>query len=84
MKFLLILLVILLAAWLWRSGRTAEPPAQRPGGPTRRPSTRQATPQDMVRCAHCGLHLPLSEAVASTSAHYCSVEHRRLAEPGTY
>jgi uncharacterized protein len=83
MKFLLLLLVSLLAVWLWRSGRTAEPREKRPPGPTR-PTAAKATPQDMVRCAHCGLHLPLSEAVASTSAHYCSTEHRRLAEPGTY
>ncbi|QBK06232.1 hypothetical protein DW355_17275 [Hylemonella gracilis] len=83
MKFLLFLLVMLLAVWLWRSGRTAEPPARRPAGPTR-PTPRKTVPQDMVRCAHCGLHLPLSEAVVSTGAHYCSTEHRRLAEPGTY
>lgn len=83
MKFLLFLLVILLAVWLWRSGRAAEPQAKRPAtkaGPT----SGKAAPQDMVRCAHCGLHLPLSEAVASSSAHYCGTEHRRLAEPGTY
>ncbi|MDF3823442.1 PP0621 family protein [Leptospira sp. 96542] len=84
MKFLLFLLIILLAVWLWRSGRTAEtPPKRTTGGPTRA-SARDTAPQDMVRCAHCGLHLPLSEAVASTSAHYCSAEHRQLAEPGTY
>lgn len=83
MKFLLLLLVILLAAWLWRSGRPAQPQAKRPADPARSTS-RSTSPQDMVRCAHCGLHLPLSEAVASSSAHYCSAEHRRLAEPGTY
>ncbi|MFO6419828.1 PP0621 family protein [Hylemonella sp. W303a] len=83
MKFLLFLLIILLAVWLWRSGRTAEAETKRASDPTRR-SSPQTAPEDMVRCAHCGLHLPLREAIASSSAHYCSVEHRRLAEPGTY
>ncbi|EGI76265.1 PP0621 family protein [Hylemonella gracilis] len=83
MKFLLLLLIILLAIWLLRSGRTAEPQTKRPSDSTRRPPP-QSAPEDMVRCAHCGLHLPMHEAVASSSAYYCSVEHRRLAEPGTY
>ena len=83
MKFLLFLLIILLAVWLWRSGRTAEPETKRSSGTTRR-SPAPSAPEDMVRCAHCGLHLPVHEAVASSSAQYCSVEHRRLAEPGTY
>lgn len=83
MKLLLFLLIILFAVWLWRSGRMTEPQSKRPSDSTRRPP-HQSVPEDMVRCAHCGLHLPLHEAVASSSAYYCSVEHRRLAEPGTY
>jgi len=34
----------------------------------------------MVACAHCGLHLPRSDALvlgnASRPAYYCSAEHR--------
>jgi uncharacterized protein len=84
MKFLLFLLVILFAVWLWRSGRkVGEPQAKRQAGPAR-PGARGGAPQDMVRCAVCGLHLPLSEAASSARAHYCSTEHRRQAEPGAY
>lgn len=74
MKFLLVLAVVLLIAWLWRSGRRDLPgsgdrPAPPPG------------PQEMVRCDHCGVHLPRNEAAAGRIGLYCSPEHRQLAEP---
>jgi uncharacterized protein len=34
----------------------------------------------MLRCAHCGLHLPDNEAVMSGNTAYCSDAHRALAE----
>lgn len=33
----------------------------------------------MVRCAHCDLHLPASEATFASGKAYCSDEHLRLA-----
>lgn len=33
---------------------------------------------DLVRCAHCGLHLPRAEAVGAGGRLYCSEEHARL------
>lgn len=36
------------------------------------------TGEDMVRCAHCGVHLPKSESVLSDGEFFCSDEHRRL------
>lgn len=33
--------------------------------------------EPMVRCIHCGVHLPVSESVTATSgAVFCSDEHR--------
>lgn len=32
--------------------------------------------EDMVRCAHCGVHLPLSEAIMAQGKYYCSEAHR--------
>jgi len=32
--------------------------------------------EQMVRCAHCGLHVPEKEAVAAGGRHYCSTRHR--------
>ena len=35
-----------------------------------------ATTDDMVRCAHCGVHLPKGESVESDGQFFCSAEHR--------
>ena len=32
----------------------------------------------MVRCAHCGLHLPESEAISKAGANFCSQAHATL------
>jgi uncharacterized protein len=37
---------------------------------------RRAEIEDMVRCAHCGVHLPRSESVESGGQFFCSAEHR--------
>lgn len=34
--------------------------------------------EDMVRCVHCGVHLPASESFLSKGLHYCSEDHRKL------
>ena len=34
--------------------------------------------QQIVRCAHCGVHVPVDEAVAGGDEWYCSTEHRDL------
>ena len=39
---------------------------------------RHDAPGDLVRCAHCGLHLPRAEANAAGGRLYCSEEHARL------
>lgn len=37
------------------------------------------TDERIVPCAHCGVHVPASEAVEADGRHYCSVEHRDAA-----
>ncbi|BBJ00394.1 hypothetical protein FGKAn22_20860 [Ferrigenium kumadai] len=32
--------------------------------------------EDMVRCAHCGVHLPKGESVQAEGLFFCSAEHR--------
>jgi len=32
--------------------------------------------EDMVRCSHCGLHLPKGESVRAEGKDFCSAEHR--------
>jgi uncharacterized protein len=70
MKYLFWLLVILLVWWAWRRTSAARA-AQNPPPPSQT--------QDMVSCAHCGVHLPHNEAVAGTRGQYCSAAHRSAA-----
>lgn len=69
MKYLLVLAVVLVAAWIWRNNRRV---GRGPGGPPP-----LAVPQDMVRCPVCSVHLPRSDALAGPDgALYCCQEHR--------
>ena len=77
MKLLVILLVVLFGLWLWRRGREADRAERTPHRPAaRRPP---ALPNEMVRCAVCGLHLPATDALTTGDASFCSPEHQRQA-----
>ena len=79
MKYLLVIVVVWVAIMLWRQGRRssidAQRPAAKPGADT------LPKPQPMARCAHCGLHLPATDAIAGRLGSYCSAGHRQAAEP---
>ena len=60
MKYLLVLAVVFVAIWLWRKNRRDEM-RSRPPPPPATPAV--GAPQAMVRCAHCGLHLPAAEVL---------------------
>jgi uncharacterized protein len=36
----------------------------------------EAVAEDMVRCAHCGVHLPKGESVQADAKYFCSAGHR--------
>jgi uncharacterized protein len=40
------------------------------------PRPDNATAEDMVRCAHCGVHLPKGESIQADGRFFCGVEHR--------
>ena len=45
----------------------------------RKPSTDlPAKAEIMVRCEHCGLHLPEHEAISQDKHYFCSTEHLEL------
>jgi uncharacterized protein len=76
-------LIIGLGAW-WLikrlrvdgKGGGASAAAPTPGAPSPTESA-QRDPLVMVRCAHCGVHLPQSEALFDdTQRSYCSAAHR--------
>ena len=47
-----------------------------PGDGRRRFDLAGAEIEQMVACAHCGLHLPRAEALEHAHRHYCCAEHR--------
>src|SRR5690606_27093188 len=53
--------------------------AKRPGksATPRRPG-RSKRIEPMVQCAHCGVHLPATEAYRASGQDWCSAEHARL------
>ncbi len=40
------------------------------------PRQDEAVAEDMVRCAHCGMHLPKGESVQAQGLDFCSAAHR--------
>lgn len=69
LKYLLLLLLALVVWWTWKK-QTVLPPAADVPPPL---------PERMVRCAHCGVHLPESEALLDGDRHFCNEAHRRTA-----
>ena len=70
-RFILLIVALFILIWLVRSvlaGRARRegraPPAHAQG--------------ELVRCAHCGVHLPRSESRSADGRLYCSEEHGRL------
>lgn len=77
MKYLLVLMVLAVALWLWRHNRSANPRAPNPeqAKPTPRPP-----PTTMVRCQHCGTHVPQADAVQGRQGYYCDRTHQQRSE----
>lgn len=68
-RILFFLLLAVAVYLLWRSLK------RRDAGPRER--TAERTPQAMVSCATCGLHVPRHEALALGDRYFCCEEHRR-------
>ena len=76
MKYLVLLIVVVVAVGLWRSRRAADTRAQQAGSTA--PARPVPLPQAVLACAQCGVHVPHAEAVMAGSDAYCCAEHRRL------
>ncbi|MFZ5555334.1 MAG: PP0621 family protein [Pseudomonadota bacterium] len=68
-KLILLGVVILVVYWVLRGYRRS---LDRAG------SEEPRTLENMVRCAHCGLHVPRSESVEQDGRFFCSEDHRRI------
>ncbi|HSC62240.1 MAG TPA: PP0621 family protein [Caldimonas sp.] len=71
MKILLFLVVVFVLLWLLR-GATG----RRRGDAPRPPQA----PQEMIACAHCGVHLPRDEALPGRGGVFCGDAHRAAFE----
>lgn len=79
-KIVIVVVVALVVAWLLvgrrRSGRV-DPPKDSAA----KAKKADSLPQAMLACAHCGVHLPQSDAIADAEGRlFCSDAHR-LAGP---
>lgn len=74
MKYLIVLLVVGTAIWLWRSNRHEE--RSHTAAPPKKPQPKGAATV-IVACQHCGLHLPKADAIQGAQGYYCDTEHRR-------
>lgn len=75
MKLLVVLLALLLLIWLlFGSSRRRTRDARRDSPSTPAPGP-AAQIEDMVVCAHCGVHLPASLALQARGRSYCNAAH---------
>ena len=73
-KVLLVIAVIAAVYFIVRA-YTRALAAKQPTAPEDKPA------EDMVQCAHCGVHLPRGDSIMEGSRHFCSTEHRQLHGP---
>lgn len=68
---LLLLLLVIVGALLLRNK------LQGKGTANVTPPKAGKAPENMQRCAHCGVYFPLSEAVHEQALTFCSEQHRQ-------
>jgi uncharacterized protein len=95
MKYVLVLVVVVIAAWVLfgrsrgraKGGRdkpsnTSDKSGAAPAGSDGpRKAGAAGSPQAMVTCAHCGVHLPRPDALADAKGRVFCDEAHRLAGP---
>jgi uncharacterized protein len=67
-KFLLLCVVLAAVYFLWKGTRIAKPPKS---------EQRSVSSEPIVRCAHCGVYIPQTEALGAPDEYFCCEEHRR-------
>jgi uncharacterized protein len=75
MRFLMLLAVLLLGIWLWRTNREVGVKSKT------KDKTSKPEPMEMVGCSLCAVHVLISDALQGKKGFYCCQEHRQRAEP---
>ncbi len=79
LAFWVVVAVVAWFAWqAWRRAERAQLRAQRSEDADRSTAPEQLA-ESILRCGHCGLHVPASEALRDADAVYCSPAHRDAA-----
>ena len=77
MKYILVLAVVLIAVFVWRSNRVVrKAPGARPG----KAGKDGVKAIEMVRCDVCGVHCPKIDSLVGKRGVYCTAQHRSQAE----
>jgi uncharacterized protein len=71
-KLVGLLVLVLLGVWFFRSRQFKENSDMSSAAPK--------SPQEMLRCRQCGVHLPAVEAVRGTQGAYCCQDHLQQSE----
>jgi uncharacterized protein len=75
----LIIGALLIARIIARQGEQRRTAAKTPKqAPRRGRAAAIPQPESMVQCAHCGVHMPRSEALLTNGQTWCCPEHARL------
>ena len=75
MRFIVLIALVVLAVWLIRRALR---------GPVQKADLQRKAQAvgELVRCAHCGVHLPRSESITTHGSYYCSAEHQQAHQGG--
>lgn len=71
-RLILLVVAAVVVYWLLKSFRRQLPGEHQPGDEV------SGQAEDMVRCVHCGVHLPKRESILAGDRYFCSEAHRRL------
>lgn len=77
---LLLFLLVLFGIYLLR--RVLQRPPGGASGAERPAGRAEAQAERMIECAHCGVHVPESEAVTGNGASFCCEAHRQAYRGG--
>lgn len=76
MKIVVVLVALLLLVWLVLGSVRRGAKGGRRDGAAATAARPAPQAEDMIACAHCGVHLPASLALVARGQAYCSETHR--------